>query len=53
MTGWRYGCKGPELGQTLGEGEGQGSRGAAVHGVTESRTGLKKSSGIVHEIGAR
>ena len=53
MTGWHYGCNGPEPGQMSGEREGQGGQGAAVHGGVESRTGLKKSSSIVHEIGAR
>lgn len=46
-------CNRHVLGQTLGEGEGQGGRGAAVHGVAESWTRLKKSSSTVHEIGAR
>ena len=37
MVGWHHRFNGRELGQTLGDGEGQGSF-AAVHGVTESDT---------------
>ena len=36
MVGWHHRLNGHELEQTLGDGEGQGSLGAAVHGVTKS-----------------
>ena len=36
MVGWHHGLNGHELEQTLGNGEGQGTGHAAVHGVTES-----------------
>ena len=36
MVGWHHGLNGHELEQTLGNGEGQGTWHAAVHGVTES-----------------
>ena len=39
MVGWRHWCNGHELGQTLGDAEGQGGL-AAVHWVAESRTWL-------------
>ena len=37
MVGWHHQFNGHELGQTPGDGEGQG---AAVHGVTKSWTRL-------------
>ena len=36
MAGWHHQCNGHKLGQTSGEGEGQGSWHAAVHGVAKS-----------------
>ena len=39
MAGWHHRCNEHELGQTLGDSEGQGGC-AAVHGVTKSRTRL-------------
>ena len=33
MVGWHHQLNGHELGQTLGDGEGQGGLHAAVHGV--------------------
>ena len=38
MVGWHHGLNRHELEQTLGDGEGQGTWHAAVHGVTESDT---------------
>ena len=39
MVGWHHRLSGHEHGQTLGDGEGQGSlAGAAVHSVAKSRT---------------
>ena len=38
MVGQYYGHSGHEFKQTLGDGEGQGSPAAAVHGVTKSQT---------------
>ena len=38
MDGWHHQLNGHEFEQTLGDGEGQGSLHAAVHGVTESDT---------------
>ena len=39
MVGWHHQCNGHELGQTAGDGEGQGSlQCAAVHGVMKSQT---------------
>ena len=38
MVGWHQGLGGHEVKQTLGDGEGQGSWHAAVHGVAESDT---------------
>ena len=38
MVGWHHRLNGHELGQTLGDGEGQGSLAAAVHGVTKNWT---------------
>ena len=32
MAGWHHQCNGHELGQTSGDGEGQGGQRAAVHG---------------------
>ena len=37
-VGWHRRFNGHELGQTLGDGEGQGAWRAAVHGVTKSQT---------------
>ena len=36
MTRWHHLCNGHELGQTSGDGEGQG--GLAIHGVAKSWT---------------
>ena len=36
MVGWHHRVNGHELEQTLGDGEGQGTWHAAVHGVVES-----------------
>ena len=38
MVGWHQGLGGHEVKQTLGDGEGQGSWHAAVHGVAKSWT---------------
>ena len=38
MMGWHHRCDGQEFEQALGDGEGQGNLGAAVHGVTELDT---------------
>ena len=39
MVGWHHRLNGHEFEQTLGDGEGQGSRARCrVHGVTKSRT---------------
>ena len=40
MVGWHHQLNGHEFEQALGIGDGQGSRCAAVHGVTKSRTWL-------------
>ena len=40
MAGWHHRCKGHELGQTSGDGEGREAWRAAVHGVAKSRTRL-------------
>jgi len=40
ISGWHHRCNGHELGQTPGDGEGQGSLCPAVHRVTKSRTRL-------------
>ena len=40
MVGWHHRINGHELGQTPGDGEGQGVRHAAVHGVAKSHTRL-------------
>ena len=40
MFGWHRRFNGLELGQTPGDGEGQGSLAAAVHGVTKNWTRL-------------
>ena len=41
MAGWHQWCNEHELGQTPGDGEGQGEAWhAAIHGVTKSHTGL-------------
>ena len=37
MAGWHHQLDGHEFGQTPAEREGQGSLGAAVHGVTKSQ----------------
>ena len=39
-AGWHCQCNGRELGQNLGDGEGQGGWSAAVPGVTKSQTWL-------------
>ena len=36
IAGWHHWCNGCELGQTLGDGEGQRGLACSVHGVTES-----------------
>ena len=41
MVGWHDQLNGYKFEQTLGDGEGQGSLCAAVHGVTESWTRLR------------
>ena len=38
MVGWHHRFNGRELGQTLGDGEGQGGWSAVVHGVAKSWT---------------
>ena len=38
MVGWHYQFNGHEFEQAPGDGEGQGSLCAAVHGVAESQT---------------
>ena len=38
MVGWHHQLNGHESEQTLGDGEGQGSLAAAVHGVAKSQT---------------
>ena len=40
MVGWHHQLNGHESEQTLGDGEGQGSLRAAVHGVGKSQTQL-------------
>ena len=41
MAGWHHQCNGHELGQTLGDGEGQGGLACcSPHGLAESRTRL-------------
>ena len=40
MIGWHHRLNGLELEQILGDGEGQGTWHAAVHGVAKSQTGL-------------
>ena len=40
MVGGHHRLKGHEFKQTLGDGEGQGSLTAAVHGVAKSQTRL-------------
>ena len=40
MDGWHHQLNGHEFEQTLGDGEGQGSLHAAVHGVTKTQTQL-------------
>ena len=40
MAGWHLECNGHELGQTLGDGEGQEAWRATVHGVAKSQTQL-------------
>ena len=48
MVGWHHWFKGHELGQTLGEGEGQ--RCAAVHGVTKSWHNLVTDHHQYHQL---
>ena len=36
MAGWHHRCNEHELGQTLGDGEGQGAWPVAVHWITKS-----------------
>ena len=38
MVGWHHRNKGQEFEQAPGDGKGQGSRCAAVHGVAKSHT---------------
>ena len=38
MAGWHHRCNGHQLGQTLGEGDGQGGLMCAVQGVMKSWT---------------
>ena len=40
MIGWHHQLSGRESEQTPGDSEGQGSLGAAVHGVIKNQTGL-------------
>ena len=40
MVGWHHRCNGHELGQTSGDGEGQGGLAYAVSGVAKSRIQL-------------
>ena len=40
MAGWHHRLNGHEFEQALGVADGQGSLGAAVHGVTKSQTQL-------------
>ena len=50
MTGWHHGCNGRELGQTLGDGEGQGGLGMLQSmGCKESdMTGRQNSNNNKH-----
>ena len=41
LVGWHHWLNGHEFSKTPGDGEGQGSLNAAVHGVAESRTWLR------------
>ena len=38
MVAWHHRLNGHEFEQALGDGEGQGSLAAEIHGVTKSRT---------------
>ena len=40
MAGWHHPHNGPEFEQAPGVGDGQGSLGAAVYGVTKNQTAL-------------
>ena len=40
MVGWHHQLNEHEFEQVLGDGEGQGSLSAAIHGVTKSQTRL-------------
>ena len=42
MVGWHHRLNGHKFEQTLGDSEGLGSRGAAVHGVIKSQTRLSE-----------
>ena len=42
ITGWHHRLNGHEFEQTLGDGEGQGSLGAAVHEVAKRRRGQQR-----------
>ena len=40
MVGWHYCCNGHELGQTLGDGEGQAGRPGVLQSMGSQRAGL-------------
>ena len=44
MIGWHHQLNGHELEQTLGDGEGQGSLRAAVHGIAKGQTPLSNKT---------
>ena len=46
MVGWHHQLNGHNFAQTLGDSEGQGSLGAAVHGVAKSSTWLSEGTMI-------
>ena len=51
MAGWHYWWNGYELGQTLGDSEGQDAWHAAVHGVAKSSTQLSNwSTTVTHSV---
>ena len=44
MVEWHHRLSGHEFAQTLGDGEGQGSLAAAVHGVAKNQTQLNNNN---------
>ena len=47
IAGWHHQCSEHQLGQTLGDGEGQGGLASAVHGVKKCQTRVNDCTELI------